>query len=198
MDTAKILIVGSESVEKEIKNIFSSSTNNFKIIEVCRSGNDALRKISVLSPDVVIADYIITDMTGFEVAAKIEELNICPTIVLTSNQAQSDFIDDLKKDSINIFCITKPLHNLVLTHTVELAVKLSHKFYSIQKQVQSLENKLEERKNVDIARGILMKKFNLDEAQAYRNLQKKAMDSGRTINEIAKTIIKMFEFIDKK
>ena len=151
-----------------------------------------------MSPDVVVADYMLTDMTGFEIAGKIEELNICPAIVLTSNQSQSDFIDDLKKDSINIFCITRPLHNLVLTHTVELAVKLSHKFYSIQKQVHSLENKLEERKNVDIARGILMKKFNLDEAQAYRNLQKKAMDSGRTINEIAKTIIKMFEFIDNK
>ncbi len=198
MDKAKILIVASESVEKEIKNIFSSSLNNFKIIDVCRSGNDALRKISSLSPDVVVTDYILTDMTGFEIAGKIEELNICPAIVLTSNQSQSDFIDDLKKDSINIFCITRPLHNLVLTHTVELAVKLSHKFYSIQKQVHSLENKLEERRNVDIARGILMKKFNLDEAQAYRNLQKKAMDSGRTINEIAKTIIKMFEFIDNK
>lgn len=198
MDKAKILIVASESVEKEIKNIFSSSLNNFKIIDVCRSGNDALRKISSLSPDVVVTDYILTDMTGFEIAGKIEELNICPAIVLTSNQSQSDFIDDLKKDSINIFCITRPLHNLVLTHTVELAVKLSHKFYSIQKQVHSLENKLEERRNVDIARGILMKKFNLDEAQAYRNLQKKAMDSGRTINEISKTIIKMFEFIDNK
>ena len=83
-------------------------------------------------------------------------------------------------------------------HTIELAVRLSHKFYTINQKVQSLEYQLEERKNVDRARGILMKKFRLDEEQAYKNLQKKAMDSGRTINEIAKTIIKMFEFIDKK
>jgi response regulator NasT len=86
----------------------------------------------------------------------------------------------------------------VLTHTVELAVKLSHKFYSIQKQVQSLENKLEERKNVDIARGILMKKLTLTKRRHTEIFKKKPWIRGRTINEIAKTIIKMFEFIDTK
>ncbi|MDD5020980.1 MAG: ANTAR domain-containing protein [Endomicrobiaceae bacterium] len=197
MDIPKILLVCSEATEKEIKNIISLSPNNFRIIDVCRSGNDGLRRASILLPDVVVTEYTLTDMKGFDIAEKIEELNLCPTIIVT-NPSQSAYIDDLKKDSINIFCITKPLHNLVLLHTIELAVRLSHKFYSIKQKVQSLEYQLEERKNVDIARGILMKKFHLDEAQAYKNLQKKAMDSGRTINDIAKTIIKMFEFIDKK
>lgn len=197
MDIPKILLVCNETTEKDIKNIISSAPNNFRIVDVCRSGNDGLRRASVISPDVIVADYTLTDMNGFDVAEKIEELNICPTIILT-NPSQSAYIDELKKDSINIFCITKPLHNLVLLHTIELAVRLSHKFYSINQKVQSLEYQLEERKNVDRARGILMKKFHLDEQQAYKNLQKKAMDSGRTINEIAKTIIKMFEFIDKK
>ena len=63
----------------------------------------------------------------------------------------------------------------------------------MEQKVVNLEYQIEERKNVDRARGILMKKFNMDEDTAYKNLRKKAMDSGRTINEIAKTIIQLFE-----
>lgn len=197
MDNYKILLVCSEALSNEIKAVLSSSVNNFSVIYVSNSGNDVLRKVSIMMPAAVIADYNLLDMNGFTLASKIEELRICPTIILT-NIAQSDFINELKKHSIDIFCITKPVNNQVLLHTTELAVRLSHKFYDMEKKVQSLEQQIEERKNVDRARGILMKKFKLDEAQAYRNLQKKAMDSGRTINDIAKTIIKMFDFIDKK
>ncbi|MFA7073905.1 MAG: ANTAR domain-containing protein [Endomicrobiaceae bacterium] len=197
MDNYKILLVCSEALSNEIKSVLSSSVNNFSVLYVSNSGNDVLRKVSIMMPAAVIADYNLLDMNGFTLASKVEELRICPTIILT-NIAQSDFINELKRHSIDIFCITKPINNQVLLHTTELAVRLSHKFYDMEKKVQSLEHQIEERKNVDRARGILMKKFKLDEAQAYRNLQKKAMDSGRTINDIAKTIIKMFDFIDKK
>ncbi|MEA5000600.1 MAG: ANTAR domain-containing protein [Endomicrobiaceae bacterium] len=197
MDNYKILLVCSDALANEIKSILSSSVNIFSVVYVSNSGNDALRKVSVMMPAAVIADYSLLDMNGFTLASKIEELRICPTIILT-NIAQSDFINELKKTSIDIFCITKPINNQVLLHTTELAVRLSHRFYDMEKKVLSLEQQIEERKNVDRARGILMKKFKLDEAQAYRNLQKKAMDSGRTINDIAKTIIKMFDFIDEK
>ena len=131
-------------------------------------------------------------MTGYDLAVKIEELKICPTIIL-ANSFQSDNIDELKKGSLDIFCITKPINKQVLIHTTELAVRLSHKFRTIEEKINSLEHQIEERKNVDRARGILMKKFNMDEETAYKNLRKKAMDSGRTINEIAKAIISMFE-----
>ena len=63
----------------------------------------------------------------------------------------------------------------------------------MEQKVVNLQYQIEERKNVDRARGILMKKFNMDEEAAYNNLRKKAMDSGRTINDIAKTIIQLFE-----
>lgn len=197
MDTSKILLVCSDSLATEIKSILSLSPNDFSVAYTCQSGNEAVRKVSVIMPDVVITDYSLLDMNGFELAKRIEELKVCPIIILTNN-VQSGYIDDLKKHSIDIFCINKPINKFVLSHTTELAVRLSHKFYDMEQKVLNLEQQIEERKNVDRARGILMKKFNLDEAQAYRNLQKKAMDSGRTINEIAKTIIKMFDFIDKK
>ena len=197
MNDTNLLLVCSQKQADEIKALLSLSTNIFSIIHVETSGNEALRKTIQITPDIIITDYTLSDMNGYELAVKIEELNICPTIIL-ANSLQSDNIDELKKDSVNIFCITKPINKNVLIHTTELAVRLSHKFHDIEKKVVSLEYQIEERKNVDRARGLLMKKFNMDEDTAYKNLRKKAMDSGKTINDIAKTIIKMFEFIDKK
>ncbi len=192
MNETNLLLVCSQEQAAELKALLSLSANSFVITHIEKSGNEVLRKVNQLLPDIIIADYSLQDMTGYDLAVKIEELKICPTIIL-ANSFQSDNIDELKKGSLDIFCITKPINKQVLIHTTELAVRLSHKFRTIEEKINSLEHQIEERKNVDRARGILMKKFNMDEETAYKNLRKKAMDSGRTINEIAKAIISMFE-----
>jgi len=192
MDKTNLLLVCSQKQADEIKALLSLSTNSFSITHIEKSGNEVLRIVNQITPDIIITEYLLEDMNGYDLAVKIEELKICPTIIL-ANSFQSDNIDELKKDSLDIFCITKPINRQVLVHTTALAVRLSHKFRDIEQKVTCLEYQIEERKNVDRARGILMKKFKMDEDSAYRNLRKKAMDSGRTINDIAKTIINMFE-----
>lgn len=192
MNETNLLLVCSEKQAEELKALLSLSTSNFVITHIEKSGNEVLRKVNQFVPDIIITDYSLEDMTGYDLAVKIEELKICPTIIL-ANTFQSDNIDELKKGSLDIFCITKPINKQVLIHTTELAVRLSHKFRDMEKKVVNLQYQIEERKNVDRARGILMKKFNMDEDAAYNNLRKKAMDSGRTINDIAKTIIQLFE-----
>ncbi|WP_372518568.1 ANTAR domain-containing response regulator [Candidatus Ruminimicrobiellum ovillum] len=192
MNETNLLLVCSQKQAEELKALLSLSANNFVITHIEKSGNEVLRKVNQVLPDIVITDYALEDMTGYDLAVKIEELKICPTIIL-ANSFQSDNIDELKKGSLDIFCITKPVNKQVLIHTAELAVRLSHKFRDMEQKVVNLQYQIEERKNVDRARGILMKKFNMDEESAYNNLRKKAMDSGRTINDIAKTIIQLFE-----
>ena len=192
MDKTNLLLVCSQKQADEIKALLSLSANNFSITHVEKSGNEVLRIVNQIIPDIIITEYSLEDMNGYDLAVKIEELKICPTIIL-ANSFQSDNIDELKKDSLDIFCITKPINKQVLIHTTALAVRLSHKFRDIEQKVTNLEYQIEERKNVDRARGILMKKFKMDEESAYNNIRKKAMDSGRTINDIAKTIINMFE-----
>ena len=192
MNQTNLLLVCSQKQAEELRTLLSSSANNFSISYINNSGNEAVRQATQTFPDILLTDYALEDMNGYELALKMKELKICPTIILAT-PSQSDNIDELKKDSTDIFCITKPINKQVLVHTTELAVRMSHKIHDIEKKVSDLEHQIEERKNVDIARGLLMKKFNMDEKSAYNNLRKKAMESGRTINEIAKTIIKMFK-----
>mgnify|MGYP002622075284 CR=1 FL=1 len=191
MNKTNLLLVCPKKEYEEIRALLSQSANNFSINYIENSGNEAIRQAMQQFPDILLTDYSLEDMNGYELALKMKDLKICPTIILAT-PSQSDNIDELKKDSTDIFCITKPINKQVLVHTTELAVRMSHKIHDIEQKVSDLEYQIEERKNVDIAKGLLMKKFKMDEKSAYNNLRKKAMDSGRTINEIAKTIIKMF------
>ena len=199
MEKARVILACSQDMATEIKALLSSSyLYNFSFLYNTTSGNDAIRKISHFLPDAVITDFMLSDLNGLELANKIEDLKLCPCIIL-ANQDQSDFIDELKtEDTTTVFCITKPINRQVLIHTTELAIRFQHKIHDIEQKIVSLQQEIEERKNVERAKGILMKKFNITEDKAYNNIRRKAMDTGKTINEISKTIIKMFEFIDKK
>ena len=199
MEKARVILACSQDMATEIKVLLSSSyLYNFSFLYNTTSGNDAIRKISHFLPDAVITDFMLSDINGLELANKIEDLKLCPCIIL-ANQDQSDFIDELKtEDTTTVFCITKPINRQVLIHTTELAIRFQHKIHDIEQKIVSLQQEIEERKNVERAKGILMKKFNITDDKAYNNIRRKAMDTGKTINEISKTIIKMFEFIDKK
>ncbi|MBQ4178319.1 MAG: response regulator, partial [Elusimicrobia bacterium] len=146
MNETNLLLVCSQKQAEELKALLSLSANNFVITHIEKSGNEVLRKVNRVLPDIIITDYALEDMTGYDLAVKIEELKICPTIIL-ANPFQSDNIDELKKGSLDIFCITKPVNKQVLIHTTELAVRLSHKFRDMEQKVVNLQYQIEERKN---------------------------------------------------
>jgi len=189
MDRTRILIVASNEAVRSLKKYFTEAF--FNTMDISFSGSDALRKANVLFPDIVIADYNLSDMTGFELARLIEESHICPVIILAS-KGQSEYIEDLEDDSLEIFCITKPINAVVFNNTVSLVLKFSRKAQEYRHQIDKFKNKLEERKLIEKAKGILMEKFNMTESQAYRKIQKKAMNQSKSLVQIAKTLIDMF------
>lgn len=195
MDRAKIIIAASNEVLSSVKSQLTTSL--FTVLDSSYSGNEILRKVTTMFPDIVITDYNLTDMTGLDLARTIENLHICPVIVL-ANPTQSEYVEDLKKNSLDIFCVTKPVETHVLNHTISLVLRLSRRVHEIERQVDDLKHQLEDRKVIERAKGLLMKKFNLNEDAAYKEMQKKAMNSSKTIAQIAKTIVDMFKFIEEE
>jgi response regulator NasT len=194
MERAKIIIASSKEMLVFLKSQIIAAS--FAIADSSVSGNEVLRKITTLLPDIVITDYNLTDMTGLDLAKDIEHLRICPVIVL-ANQAQSEYVEELKKNSLDIFCVTKPINGLVLNHTISLILRLTRRMQEFEHQVDDLKHQLEDRKVIEKAKGILMEKFNMTENQAYKELQKKAMNSSKPLSQIAKTIIDMFNLMEK-
>ncbi|MDR2192473.1 MAG: ANTAR domain-containing protein [Endomicrobium sp.] len=190
MDRYKIIIAAQGRVVTTVKNLLVTAL--YDAVDACASGGEAFRKASSLFPDLVITDYSLTDMTGIELAKMLEDARVCPVIIL-ANQTQSEYVEDLKGNTLDIFCITKPLNEQVLNHTVSLVLKLTQKLRGYEHQVDELKHQLEDRKLIEKAKGILMSKFNMNEDEAYKEMRKKAMDSAKPLGQIAKTIIDMFE-----
>jgi response regulator NasT len=194
MERAKIIIAAPQNVLSSVKNQLTASS--FTILDSCVSGNETLRKVTALLPDIIITDYNLTDMTGLDLAKAAEHLHICPVIVL-ANQTQSEYVEELKKNSLDIFCITKPINPLVLNHTLSLILRLTRRMHEFENQVDELKQQIEDRKVIERAKGILMEKFNMTENQAYKEMQKKAMNSSKPLAQIARTIVDMFKLIEK-
>ncbi|MDR2860434.1 MAG: ANTAR domain-containing protein [Elusimicrobiota bacterium] len=193
MEKGKIIAASSKEIFDLLKNQIDPM--DFSLIDWSFSGNEVIRKTTVLFPNAIIADYNLSDMTGLDFAKTIEDLHICPVLILASHQ-QSEYINDLKTSSLDIFCISKPIDKTVLNHTLSLAIKLTKRIHEYEYQIDNLKKQLEDRKLIEKAKGILMKKFNMTEDAAYKEMRSKAMNSAKPLAEIAKTIIDMFKIFD--
>jgi response regulator NasT len=186
MERQKIIVASSKETLQEIEALLSFT--GFHIIGNFPSGNETLRRIAVLLPDIVITDYTLTDMTGVELAQNVEHLKICPTVII-ANPGQSDYVEEFKQDSFDIFCITKPLDKIVLNHTLSLIARLSKRMHYFECKAGELEQKLADRKLIEKAKGLLMEKFKMTEDQAYKHIKQKAMNASKTIAQISQGIV---------
>ncbi|AVF64109.1 ANTAR domain-containing protein [Vibrio alginolyticus] len=79
---------------------------------------------------------------------------------------------------------------------IEHATLVRAKFESMQSEIESLTHKIEERKLVEKAKGLLMKMHSVDEGQAYKALRNSAMQSSQTLAQVAKNLITTLEVLD--
>ena len=112
---------------------------------------------------------------------------IVAIIILTSHY-EPNTIERAKAAGVMAYLI-KPLREEELLPAVELAVSRFAEFLSLRKENQDLKDTLQARKTIERAKGILMKKFGFSEAEAFTTIQKKSMDTRKSMVEIARAII---------
>ncbi|MDR0486178.1 MAG: ANTAR domain-containing protein [Elusimicrobiota bacterium] len=183
------IIIGSASKELSIALKKQLDISLFSIIYESSSGNEILRMTAALEPDIIITDYILADnTTGLDIAESVEVSHICPVIVL-ANEHQIAYSGEMKNNGSDIFLVPKPLNSAFLNKTASLAIKLSRTIKSSENVINDLKQKLENRKILEKAKGLLMEKFKMSENEAYSQLRKKSMDLAKPIEEVAKSII---------
>ncbi|MDK2799330.1 MAG: two-component system, response regulator PdtaR [Clostridiales bacterium] len=184
-----IVTISNMDLGNRIRNVMSQ--NGLTVLDVCSSGNEAIRKVRMLKPELLVINYELPDTTGFEVAKIVAEESLCAVILLT-NQAQKEFVESAIMD-LDVVCLNKPINKTTLLNTIDIVLRSRRKIKKLEEQIKGLRSNLEARKIIDKAKGILMKKQNLSEPEAYRKIQKQSMDSGVPMKDIAKIIIDTME-----
>jgi response regulator NasT len=132
-------------------------------------------------------DIKMPDMDGIEAAKVLTQERIAP-VVLLSAYSQRELVDRAREAGVTAYLV-KPYREEELTPAIEVALARFREFQELQKQVADLQQALETRKLVDRAKGILMDKQGLSEAEAFRKIQKMSMDNRKPMKEVAEAII---------
>lgn len=166
----------------------------YEVIDQANEGNECLNKIRFLSPDIAVIDYKLVSIEGFEIAKIVARDKLCDVIIVSDVQTDEEKSSiDYIKSEYDFVVMTKPLKRENLISTINLLMKNRKKIMQLEKEVEVLKMTLNARKDIEKAKGLLMKHLKLSEDQAFRRIQKQSMDKGIPMKEIAQAIILTYD-----
>ncbi|MFS8497317.1 MAG: response regulator [Micromonosporaceae bacterium] len=159
----------------------------YEVVGEAGDGETAVRLAEELRPDVVILDIKMPIMDGLAAAEKISEAHIAPVVILTAF-SQRDLIERARAAGAMSYLV-KPFQKSDLAPAIEIAMSRFAEFTALEQEVAGLTEKLETRKAVERAKGALMTTYGMTEPQAFRWIQRTAMDHRIGMREVAERII---------
>lgn len=157
----------------------------YEVVAQASNGIEAIELVEIHKPDLTIMDINMPVMDGLTAAEKI--VNITPVLMLTAF-SQIDLVTKASEIGVMGY-VVKPFTINDLIPAMEVAASRFKVMSELTKEIADLNQKLEVRKLVDKAKGILMKALNLSEAEAFSWIQKTAMDRRLTMKEVAEAVI---------
>jgi AmiR/NasT family two-component response regulator len=138
-------------------------------------------------PDAVIMAVGLPDGDGVEAARQVMASGACPVVLLTSH---TDTAVSERAISAGVLAfLVKPLRPEELGPALDVAVSRFRELSAMRQENETLKRTLETRKLVERAKGILMKRLGLSEPDAFRRIQKTAMDTRRPMSEVAQALL---------
>ncbi|MGQ0573460.1 MAG: ANTAR domain-containing response regulator [Pseudonocardia sp.] len=150
-------------------------------------GEQAVAFARELRPDLVIMDVKMPKVDGIAAAASIVDERIAPVVMLTAF-SQRDLIERAR-DAGAMAYLVKPFARHELVPAIELAVSRYAERRALEDEVANLTDRLETRKLVDRAKGLLMSRQAMSEPDAFRWIQRTAMDRRTTMKAVAQAVV---------
>jgi AmiR/NasT family two-component response regulator len=186
MESLKILIADDETL---ITMSLSTMLENIghRMIARARTGQEAVEKAKELSPDLILMDIKMEDMDGLEASRQILAQQPIPIIILTA-YSQMDLIE--KADAVGVSgYLVKPVSENDLLPAITLARSRFKQLRTLEHEVGGLKEALKARKLIEQAKGILMEKEGIPEAEAFRRIQQQSRNQNIPMAKLAEAII---------
>jgi response regulator NasT len=153
----------------------------YEVIAQASDGAQAIELVQEHKPDLAILDVKMPILDGISAAEEI--IATCPVLMLTAF-SQRELVDRARDAGVMAY-VLKPFTINDLVPAIEIAISRHLQMRSLAAEVADLHDRLETRKIIDRAKGILMAALNLTEPQAFSWIQKAAMDRRLTMKEVA-------------
>ncbi|MGL4730275.1 MAG: ANTAR domain-containing response regulator [Clostridium sp.] len=167
-----------EMLEEEGYNVVAEASDGFDVIELARKH----------SPDLIIMDIKMPLLDGLNATKIVLKEGLAKAVILLSAYSDKTFIQKAKEVGA-IGYLVKPLDNKSLIATIEVCVSKANELKEAKNTVETLEKKLEARKVIEKAKGILMNQRQISENDSYKYIRNLSMKKRVTMEEIAQIII---------
>jgi len=158
----------------------------FDVVAQAGDGAEAVRLALELKPNLVLMDIKMPGTDGLQAAEILSEHKI-PVVLLTAFSS-TDLVDRASAAGVYSY-VVKPFNPSNLIPALRIALSLHERISSQVQEVEDITEKLETRKLVDRAKGLLTEKMKLNEPEAFRWIQKASMDRRLTMKQVAITVI---------
>jgi two-component system, response regulator PdtaR len=159
----------------------------YQVVGEAGDGESAVRLAEELRPDLCIFDIKMPIMDGLAAAEKVAGARIAPVIILTAF-SQRDLVERARAAGAMAYLV-KPFQKSDLVPAIEIALSRHAEVAALEAEVAGLADRLETRKAVERAKGALMTQYGMTEPQAFKWIQRTAMDHRLTMREVAERII---------
>ena len=186
MGKLRVLIADDDPIIRlDLKQMLENL--DYEVVAEAGDGQQAVKLARDTNPDICILDVKMPVMDGIDAVNILTEENIAPAILLTA-YSDKELVDRAKAAGVFAYLV-KPFKPSDLPPAIEVARSRYEQNTALNNEVQTLTDRLEARKLVDRAKGILMEEHKITEAEAYRRIQLQSMNLRKTMKEVAEAII---------
>jgi len=159
----------------------------FEVVAEAGDGEEAVALVEEHRPDLVVMDVKMPRLDGITAAERIAGARLAPVVMLTAF-SQRELVERAREAGAMAYLV-KPFGKADLLPAVEMAMSRFDELTTLEREVGDLRDRLETRKLVDRAKGLLQQRYGLDEAAAYRWVQRTSMDRRMTMRQVAELVI---------
>jgi AmiR/NasT family two-component response regulator len=182
----KVLIAEDEAIIRlDLKEMLEEE--GFSVVGEASDGDAAVRLAREQAPDLVIMDVKMPGMDGLTAAERIVAEELSAVLILTAF-SQRDLVHRAAEAGA-IGYLVKPFQKSDLVPAIEVALARNAELTALRRESADLNERLEARKVIDRAKGALMDAQGLSEGEAFRFIQKRAMDERRSMRAVADDIL---------
>ncbi|MFO7960498.1 MAG: response regulator [Nitriliruptoraceae bacterium] len=186
----RVLIAEDEAlIRLDLKEMLQEE--GFDVVAEVADGASAVRLTRELRPDLVILDVKMPVMDGIQAAEEIAKERLSAILILTAF-SQRDLVEKARRAGAMAYLV-KPFQKHDLLPAVEIAAGRFRDLSGLEREVDDLHGRLEARKLVERAKGLLQSREGMSEADAFRFVQRQAMERRLTMRQVAEQVIERLE-----
>ncbi|ABW11472.1 response regulator [Frankia sp. Mgl5] len=159
----------------------------YEVVGEAGDGETAVALAGKLRPDLVILDVKMPKMDGIDAGARIAKERIAPVVILTAF-SQRELVERAREAGAMAY-VVKPFQKKDLLPTIEMAMSRFTEIVSLEAEVEDLQGRLEARKIIERAKGVLQTEHGMTEPDAFRWIQRTSMNQRRTMRAVAEAVL---------